>query len=146
MEAIWIFPLYIICPIIGIVFILSNFKERRNKFYFGVFLIFLPILHLLIIESHYSSLEKNIVGNYQLGSKKDILILNEDGTFKLLKTKEFGEAGNGEWEIYQIDTDQLNLVFENRDWLLLDVEKRNYQIQLTNNTLENEFQGNLIKQ
>jgi hypothetical protein len=149
MEVIWIIPLYIICPLIGVVLVLKNllkFKERQKKFYLGVFLISLPILHLLLIESLQMSLEKNIVGKYQLENKKDILTLNGDGTFKLLKTKEFGEAGNGRWEIYHIDSEQLNLKLENNDWLLLDIENENSEIKLMNNTFENELRGILVKQ
>ena len=79
-------------------------------------------------------------------NKRDVLIINKNGTFEMKKTNVFGEAGSGKWEIYHIDTDQINLQFKNNDWILLDIEKKGNKLELRNNPPENNPIGILIKQ
>jgi hypothetical protein len=149
MEAIWIITLYIICPLIGLILFINNvqkIKEKRKKFYFGIILICLPIIHLILIEVSQLSINQNIVGSYQLEKNTNILIIKEDGTFEMQNTQMFGEAGDGKWEIYQTDTDQINLKFNNNDWLLLDIVKGGNKLELRNNPPQNQPIGILIKQ
>lgn len=149
MEAIWIIPLYFICPLIGLILFINSvqkIKEKREKFYLSIFLISLPIIHLILIESLQLSIDSNITGSYQLENKKDILIIKENGTFEIQNTKIFGEAGNGKWEIYHTDTDQINLKFQNNDWLLLDIVNEGSKLELRNNPPKDQPIGILIKQ
>jgi hypothetical protein len=149
MEAIWIIPLYIICPLIGLILFINNvqkIKEKREKFYFGILLICLPIIHLILIEVSQLSINQNIVGSYQLENNTNILIIKEDGTFEMQNTQMFGEAGDGKWEIYHTDTAQINLKFNNNDWLLLNIVKGGNKLELRNNPPQNQPIGILIKQ
>ena len=149
MEAIWIIPLYLICPLIGLILLITCFekiKENPSKLYFSIFLISLPIIHLVFIESFQLSIDNNIVGSYQLENNKDILIIKKNGTFEMQNTKIFGEAGNGKWEIFHIDTDQINLKFQNNDWLVLDIIKEGNKLELRNNPPKDEPTGILTKQ
>ena len=78
MEVIWMIPLYIICPLIGLILLIINlqkFKEKQVIFYFSIFLISLPIIHFILIENFELSIEKNIVGSYHLENKKDIGVI-----------------------------------------------------------------------
>lgn len=149
MEVIWMIPLYIICPLIGLILLIINlqkFKEKQVIFYFSIFLISLPIIHFILIENFELSIEKNIVGSYHLENKKDILIIKKNGTFEMQNTQVFGDAGDGKWEIYHIDTDQIHLTFKNNEWLLLDIEKKGNNIILRNNPPKNQPIGILMKQ
>ena len=144
MEVIWIIPLYFIFPSIGLYLIINatlKFKERRNKFVLGLILISLSFLHSLLVESKEAYIDNNICGNYQLKGENDVLIIKENGTFELKKTIEWSESGNGNWQIFHIDSDKLYLNFENNKSLDFDISKVDDNLELKNTS-----NAKLIKQ
>jgi hypothetical protein len=69
MEALWIFPLYFLLPIAGIIMLISGiYKYRKHKkthnLIIGFIFISLPILHLSLMELIEENLESEIVGEY----------------------------------------------------------------------------------
>ena len=150
MEVLWIIPLYIICPLVGIILTVYfiNRKEKRGRIYLGISLIILPLLHFLYINNLEQSIENNIVGNYKLGNQSNILIINGNGTFTLGETKQLDDFGNGKWELLHGDTDELNLKFINHDddWLLLEVKKDGKRIELRTNPPADQQTAILIKE
>jgi hypothetical protein len=149
MEAIWTFPLYIICPLIGIILtligILKIRKGNTNKtLYIGLSLLALPLIHLTLVSIFHINLENKIVGVYNLKNEKDVLIIYENETFAMNKSSQFNDIGKGKWKIQEIDFPILILDFNsiNKSELWLEIEQNEEQIILKpmsgNNSL-NEF-------
>jgi hypothetical protein len=149
MEAIWTFPLYIICPLIGIILtligILKIRKGNTNKtLYIGLSLLALPLIQLTLVSIFHINLENKIVGVYNLKNEKDVLIIYENETFAMNKSSQFNDIGKGKWKIQEIDFPILILDFNstNKSELWLEIEQNEEQIILKpmsgNNSL-NEF-------
>jgi hypothetical protein len=151
MEILWIIPLYIICPLIGILLTINaciKLRERRGRLFFGISLILSPVMHMFLIKGIELSLKNNIVGHYKLRNRANILIINDNGTFTLNQTIQLNVFGSGKWELLHGDTDELNLKFENHDddWLLLEVIKDGKRIELRTNPPSDEQTAILIKE
>lgn len=133
MEALWIFPLYIISPLIGTILTVSGiFKIRignTNKtLYIGLGFLALPLIHLVLVSIFHLNLENKIVGNYNLGKEKDILIIYDNETFTLNKSKQYNNVGKGKWKIEEIDSPILILDFDsikkNELWLQIEPNQK----------------------
>ncbi|MBF4472235.1 hypothetical protein [Flavobacterium sp. HJJ] len=117
MEAFWIFPLYIISPLIGTILTVSSIFKIRNgntnkTLYIGLGFLALPLIHLVLVSIFHLNLENKIVGNYNLGKEKDILIFYDNATFTLYKSKQYNNVGKGKWKIEEIDSPILILDFD----------------------------------
>jgi hypothetical protein len=137
MEALWIFFLYIISPLIGLILtIIGIFKIRRSEtnktLNIGLSFLVLPLIHLAIVSIFHLNIESKIVGNYNLGKEKDILIVYENHTFILNKSKQYDNAGNGKWKIEEIDSPILILDFDSikKSELWLEIEPNERQFVL----------------
>lgn len=152
MEAIWIFPLYIIIPIIGFVLTFKGiFKIRKgdtNKtLYKGLALLSLPLIHLALVALFNLKLEHKIIGNYNLGKEKNILVVYDNQTFSLKKSNQNNNFGKGKWKIEIIDSPMLILDFDSikKSDLWLEIETNNKEIILKAMPNENEILTDFIK-
>jgi hypothetical protein len=137
MEALWTFPLYIISPLIGIILtligILKIRKSDTNKtLYIGLGFLALPLIHLALVSIFQLNLESKIVGNYNLGKEKDVLIVYDNETFTLNKSRQYNNTGKGKWKIEEIDSPILILDFDSirKGELWLEIEPNEKQIVL----------------
>jgi hypothetical protein len=152
MEAIWIFPLYIICPLIGIILIIKGALKVRNgksnkTIYIGLGLLAIPFIHLALVSIFQLNLENKIVGNYNLGKEKNVLIVYENETFTLNKSRQYNNVGKGKWKIEEIDSPILILDFDSirKSELWLEIEPNEKQIILKTMPWGNEISTEFIK-
>lgn len=153
MEALWIVPLYLISPLIGIILTLSGiFKIRKgntNKtLYIGLIFLALPLLHLALVSILHLNLESKIVGNYSLGKEKDILIVYDNETFTLNKSRQYNTIGKGKWKIEEIDSPILILDFDSnkKSELWLEIEVNETQIVLETMPWGNDISTEFVKE
>lgn len=119
MESVWILPLYIICPLIGLLFIGSSlyeyirYKEKViTRIALGLVLLSLPILHNLILENTQKKYEEFALGKYTMENiPEQILEIKKDGSFCLQTNNHFNKSGCGKWIVSRIDFWELNLCF-----------------------------------
>lgn len=152
MEALWIFPLYIISPLIGIILTVSGIikirKGNTNKtLYIGLGLLALPLIHLALLSIFQQNLETKIVGNYNVGKEKDILIVYDNETFTLNKSAQYNNAGKGKWKIQEIDSPILILDFDSirKSELWLEIEPNEKKIILKTMPWGNDISTEFIK-
>lgn len=153
MEALWIVPLYLISPLIGIILTLSGiFKFRKgntNKtLYIGLVFLALPLLQLALVSILHLNLESKIVGNYSLGKEKDILIVYDNETFTLNKSRQYNTIGKGKWKIEEIDSPILILDFDSnkKSELWLEIEVNEKQIVLETMPWGNDISTEFVKE
>ncbi|REH00853.1 hypothetical protein [Flavobacterium aquicola] len=150
MEALWTFPLYIISPLIGTILtligILKIRKSDTNKtLYIGLGFLSLPLIHLALVSIFQLKFESKIVGNYNLGKEKDVLIVYDNETFTLNKSRQYNNVGKGKWKIEEIDSPILILDFDSirKSELWLEIEQNEKQIVLKTipwgNNISTEF-------
>ena len=150
MEALWTFPLYILCPLIGIILTIVGILKIKNgstykTLYIGLGLIALPIIHLALVSVFQLNLEKQITGNYNLGKEKEILNIYDNGTFKLNKSRQYDNVGKGKWEIQDIDMPILILDFDSIRksdlWLVIDSNEKQIVLKTMpwGNNISTEF-------
>ncbi|WNM18702.1 hypothetical protein [Flavobacterium capsici] len=152
MEAIWFFPLYIICPLIGFILALWGFlnirKGKSNKLLFtGLGLLSLPVIHIAFVSLFQLNLSHKIAGDYNLGNEQKILTIYDNGTFVLNKSEQFNGSGEGTWKIKQIETPLLILDFKEKRKvdLLLGIVKHKEIIILTSMQWGNDFSSEFVK-
>ena len=152
MEALWIVPLYLISPLIGIILTLRGiFKFRKgntNKtLYIGLVFLALPLLQLALVSIFHLNLESKIVGNYSLGKEKDILIVYDNETFTLNKSRQYNTIGKGKWKIEEIDSPILILDFDSnkKSELWLEIEVNETQIVLETMPWGNDISTEFVK-
>ncbi len=150
MEALWTFPLYIISPLIGIILTLIGIFKIRNgntnkTLYIGLSFLAIPLILLALVSIFQLNLENKIVGNYSLGKENDVLIIYDNETFSLNKSRQYNNAGKGKWKIEEIDSPILILDFDSikKSELWLEIEPNEKQIVLKTmpwgNNLSTEF-------
>jgi hypothetical protein len=152
MEALWTFPLYIISSLIGIILTLSGIfkikKGNTNKtLYIGLGFLALPLIHLVLVSIFQLNLENKIVGNYNLGKEKGILIVYDNETFTLNNSKQYNNAGKGKWKIEEIDSPILILDFDSikKSELWLEIEPNEKQIVLKTMSWGNNISTEFVK-
>ena len=150
MEALWTFPLYIISPLIGIILTLIGIFKIRNgntnkTLYIGLSFLAIPLILLVLVSIFQLNLENKIVGNYSVGKENDVLIIYDNETFSLNKSRQYNNAGKGKWKIEEIDSPILILDFDSikKSELWLEIEPNEKQIVLKTmpwgNNLSTEF-------
>jgi hypothetical protein len=150
MEALWTFPLYIISPLIGIILTLIGIFKIRNgntnkTLYIGLSFLAIPLILLALASIFQLNLENKIVGNYSVGKENDVLIIYDNETFSLTKSRQYNNAGKGKWKIEEIDSPILILDFDSikKSELWLEIEPNEKQIVLKTmpwgNNLSTEF-------
>ena len=150
MEALWTFPLYIISPLIGIILTLIGIFKIRNgnsnkTLYIGLSFLAIPLILLSLVSIFQLNLENKIVGNYSVGKENDVLIIYDNETFSLNKSRQYNNAGKGKWKIEEIDSPILILDFDSikKSELWLEIEPNEKQIVLKTmpwgNNLSTEF-------
>jgi hypothetical protein len=150
MEALWTFPLYIISPLIGIILTLIGIFKIRNgntnkTLYIGLSFLAIPLILLALVSIFQLNLENKIVGNYSVGKENDVLIIYDNETFSLNKSRQYNNAGKGKWKIEEIDSPILILDFDSikKSELWLEIEPNEKQIVLKTmpwgNNLSTEF-------
>jgi hypothetical protein len=144
METLWMFPLYIVIPLVAITFIIIGLVNKsKNKIIGGLFLLVLPFLHGLLIYSYDLDLKSKLAGNYSLNSNTPMLILNDDGTFYLKQSINYRSFGKGNWDIEAIDSEYkyVHLEFDNSECgdLSFEVEENHNSIELKDNIYFNRI-------
>jgi hypothetical protein len=150
MEALWTFPLYTISPLIGIILTLIGIFKIRNgntnkTLYIGLSFLAIPLILLALVSIFQLNLENKIVGNYSVGKENDVLIIYDNETFSLNKSRQYNNAGKGKWKIEEIDSPILILDFDSikKSELWLEIEPNEKQIVLKTmpwgNNLSTEF-------
>ena len=152
MEALWTFPLYIVCPLAGLTLLFVGavkIKNGRSKntFYIGSLLLALPFIHLLVLSVFNLGLANDLTGKYSLGDEKEILTIKEDGTFELKNSILYLNSGHGKWEIEQIDFPILKLNFDskNKESLWLEINESESSISLCTMSSGNDITTDFIK-
>lgn len=146
MEALWIFPLYFLCPVVGIVLLISGIfqyskKKNKSRILVGAILISLPIAHIILLEGIQSNYEKNIVGDYMLEQNNQIVLkVKNDGTFELSNLAGLTHYGVGKWDIYNGDLTTLDLHFHDVQETEVSFEMfdRCNRLQLTSGYFKNK--------
>ena len=150
MEALWTIPIYIISPLIGLIFIcIGIFKIRKGKskktIYVGLTFLALPFMYLLLMSVFQFGLEKEIKGKYNIGNEREILTIENNGKFNLKNSYSYRNSGNGTWKIEEIDSPILILNFNSpkKSELWLEIKKDEKFITLTSmswgNNIKIEF-------
>lgn len=153
MEALWILPLYFICPLIGIILIIIGILKIKNgnskkPFFIGLILLSLPFIHLLLISIFHWELENKIAGKYRTENEKNILTINNNGTFNLKNSSKYNNSGTGIWEIEEIDFPILKLDFKSKTKadLWLEIKNNEENITLSSLSCENEISTEFVKE
>ena len=116
MESIWILPIYVIIPFIGLLISIIGFirfkRGKGKKLIFpGLFLLCFPFFHMLLLNYHNNDIENKLVGEYSYGDLSHALKIYDDGKFKLERGYLYNVSGNGTWETQTIDFPILILDF-----------------------------------
>ena len=116
MESIGILFINLICPILGIIFIIrgiNNYRKTKNKkrIFIGIAFLFIPFLNFLLTRLRINHYENEIIGSYTIkGQKEVVLKLKSDKTFDLNKCDTIFKCGKGSWYIVEGDQLMLHLI------------------------------------
>ncbi|WP_367753570.1 hypothetical protein [Flavobacterium sp. WC2430] len=152
MEALWIFPLYFVCPIVGIILLIFGIfqyykRKDKSRIITGIFFISLPIIHLFLMEVIQNNFEKNVVGHYNILEKNEIVLkIKNDGTFELNNLPGLKQQGKGKWDIFRGDITTLDLHFKNNQEadVSFEINDEKKHLKLTSSPFEN-YPFELIK-
>jgi hypothetical protein len=150
MEFIWIFPLFIIFPLIGIILIVVGiFKaiNRKSKatLFTGITFLAIPFIYLALTSILHLGRENKLVGKYDIGNKNETLLLKDDGTFELKSAVNFLNSGSGTWEVQEIDSPILILLFYGKSEVWLEINENENSIILSSMFGENNITNDLIQ-
>ncbi len=150
MEFIWIFPLFIIFPLIGIILIVVGiFKtiKRKSKatLFTGITFLAIPFIYLALTSILHLGRENKLVGKYDIGNKNETLLLKDDGTFELKSAVNFLNSGSGTWEVQEIDSPILILHFYGESEVWLQINENENSIILSSMFGENNITNDLIQ-
>lgn len=119
METLWIFPLYFLCPLTGIIFIIIWLINRRKEnfskrlLYWGLTLLMLPFLHQLLMFNQQRGIEDDLIGTYICkDSSAKTLKINPDKSFEIVQ-KNPPTYQKGQWSVVLIDDYEIDLIFPN---------------------------------
>ena len=152
LEALWIFPLYFICPLIGLILVFVGIVKIKNgeskkTLYFGSSVFAIPFVFTLFTTIFHFGLQKNVEGKYSLGNETEILTINNNGKFILKNSTLYLNSGNGTWEIEQIDFPILKLKFDSKNSeLWLQINEGDRPITLSTISAGNDIPTNFVKQ
>jgi len=127
MEFVWMIPLYIIIPVVGIIIFIKGYKQvrgqGRKRVVFGIILFSLPFLHSFLVSCGDWKNEKSLIGSYILDSTNEIVLrLKTDKTFELSRIDSLQNYGQGKWEYYSWDIEDLNLFFNDSSQLTFHIQ------------------------
>ena len=152
MEALWIYPIYIISPLIGLVLIVVGIIKIRNGkskniLYNGLGFLAIPFIHLILLNIFQFDLSNEIQGTYNNGNKSEVLIIEDSGKFKLKNSNSYKNLEKGTWKIVEIDSPILILKFDStrKTELWLEIKNNEKFTALTSTTMESNTETDFIK-
>jgi hypothetical protein len=150
MEVIWMFPLFIIFPIVGLILsIIGILKvkkgESKSVLFSGLCVLALPLLYLILSSFLQIRLEDRMEGKYDVEYKNETLILKDDGTFELKSSINSLNNGNGTWEVEHIDFPILKLNFRQKGEVWLEIKESENEIRLSSMPGESEITSDFTK-
>ena len=150
MEFIWMFPIFFICPIIGLILIILGIikiKKGKSKsvLFTGLSFFALPFIYLTLASFLQLSLEERLKGKYNIGNDNETLLLKDDGTFELKSKVNFLNTGNGTWKVEHVDYNILILNFKQKSEVWLEIQESENMIRLTSMFGQSNITNDLIK-